>query len=104
MDHQYRQPGNNYRRFADFSTSHTSLTHKKSRNATPLREAAPAILFSSGTAIGLLNELWSQLTEKSPLPPFVKGGSRASGGGILPFSTTRVGLLYENAITPVVRR
>jgi hypothetical protein len=43
--------------------------------------------------IGFLNELWSRLAEKSPLPPFVKGGSRVSGGGILPFSTTQVGLL-----------
>jgi hypothetical protein len=32
--------------------------------------------------------------EIPPNPPFSKGGSRVSGGGILPFSTTQVGLLY----------
>ncbi len=31
---------------------------------------------------------------KNPPTPFDKGGSRVSGGRILPFSTTQVGLLY----------
>mgnify|MGYP003584298354 CR=1 FL=1 len=35
--------------------------------------------------------VWSEIP---PNPPFAKGGSRVSGGGILPVSITRIGLLY----------
>ncbi len=35
--------------------------------------------------MSFLNQLWSRLAEKSPLPPFVKGGNRADGGGFFLF-------------------
>jgi hypothetical protein len=48
MDHQYRQPSDEYRRLTDFSMPHARLTHEKRRTAPSLTDEGS----SAGDPVG----------------------------------------------------